>query len=90
MIFTKKEIETIAEDRLLSLKENEIVEDKHLEYKLTLSGNNYKSNKEFLSDISFFANADGCVIFYGINAKDGIPEEIQGLKIDNPDAEILR
>ena len=90
MIFTKKDIESITEDKLKSLKDNQVSEDKHLEYKLTLPSEKYDDKKEFLADVSSFANADGGVIFYGIRAKDGIPEDIPGLEIDNTDKEILR
>ncbi|GAB4286642.1 MAG: hypothetical protein Kow0098_02100 [Ignavibacteriaceae bacterium] len=90
MIFTKTDIETITEDKLKSLKDNQVAEDKHLEYKLTLPGEKYDDKKEFLADLTSFANADGGTIFYGIKAKDGIPQDIQGLDIYNTDKEILR
>lgn len=90
MFFTLNEIKNITEERINSLKENQIAEDKHLEYKLTLPGEKYDDKKEFLADVSSFANADGGVIFYGIKAKDGIPENVSGLDIDNTDKEILR
>jgi hypothetical protein len=56
MLFTKKEIEVLTEATILSLKENEVAENKHLEYKSTLPGNNREDKKEFLADISSFAN----------------------------------
>jgi predicted HTH transcriptional regulator len=90
MFFTLNEIKNITEERINSLKENLVAEDKHLEYKLTLPNEKYDDKKEFLSDVSSFANADGGVIFFGIKAKNGIPEEIPGLEIDNPEKEILR
>lgn len=90
MLLTLNEIKNLTEEKVNALKENQIAEDKHLEYKLTLPGEKYEDKKEFLSDISSFANADGGVIFYGIKAKDGIPQEIPGLEIDNTDANILR
>ena len=76
MIFTEKEIENITEERINSFKDNQVAEDKHLEYKLILPSEKYDDKKEFLADVSSFANADGGVIFYGINAKDGILEDI--------------
>ena len=90
MLFTKKEIEELTEERILSFKENEVAEDKHLEYKLTLPSNNYEEKKEFLADVSSFANSDGGTIIYGIREDKGIPSEITGMQIENPDAEILR
>lgn len=90
MFYTLNEIKNLTEDRVNSLKENKVAEDKHLEYKLTLPSDKYDDKKELLADLSSFANADGGVIFYGIKAKDGIPEDIPGLEIENSDAEILR
>lgn len=90
MLLTLNEIKNITEDKVSSLKENQAIEDKHLEYKLTLPGEKYENKKEFLADISSFANADGGIIFYGIKDNDGFPEDIPGLEIDNTDAEILR
>lgn len=90
MLFTLNEIKNITEEKIYSLKENRVAEDKHLEYKLTLPGEKYDDKKEFLADLTSFANADGGTIFYGIKAKDGIPEDIPGLAVDNPDKEILR
>ncbi len=90
MLITLNEIKNISEEKINSLKENQVAEDKHLEYKLTLPSEKYDDKKEFLADVSSFANADGGVIFYGIKAKDGILEDIPGLDIDNLDAEILR
>src|SRR5690606_17050660 len=90
MLFTLNEIKNLTENRVNSLKENQIAEDKHLEYKLTLPSEKYDDKKEFLADVSSFANADGGVIFYGIKAKDGIPIDIRGLDIVNADKEILR
>ncbi len=90
MFFTLNEIKNLTEEKVNSLKENQVAEDKHLEYKLTLPGDKYEDKKEFLADLSAFANADGGIIFYGIKAADGIPIEIPGLQIDNTDKEILR
>ncbi len=90
MFFTLNEIKNLTEEKVNSLKENQVAEDKHLEYKLTLPGERYEEKKEFLADISSFANADGGVIIYGIEAKDGVPEDIPGVEIENTDAVILR
>jgi len=90
MLLSLNEIKNITEEKINSLKVNQVAEDKQLEYKLTLPGEKYDDKKEFLADASSFANADGGVIFYGIGAKGGVPEDISGLVIDNTDAEILR
>ena len=78
MYHTLNEIKNINEERINSLKENQVAEDKHHEYKLTLLSEKYEDKKEFLADVSSFANADSEAIFYGIKAKDGISEDILG------------
>jgi hypothetical protein len=58
---------------------NAKLEDKMLEYKQALVINQDKDKKEFLADVSSFANADGGVIIYGLSEKDGVPHEIVGI-----------
>jgi len=90
MFFTLNEIKNINEENINSLKENQVAESKHLEYKLILPSEKYDDKKEFLADLSSFANSDGGTIIYGIREDKGIPTEISGMQIENPDAEILR
>jgi len=66
--------------------ENKIRESKTLEYKEKLPGSKDSDRKEFLADISSFANASGGDVIYGIKAavdeigkKTGEPEKIAPL-----------
>ena len=86
---TKRDIE--------SLIVNEVAEGKTLEYKEELPGSSDGDKKEFLYDISAFANASGGDILYGIAEKrdvnkksTGIPGKLSGLSGINIDAEIRR
>lgn len=83
----KKELDIINEGDLLFLIENSVLENKTLEYKQELNLNSRDEKKEFLADISSFANASGGDIIYGIteNRDDGTPQELVGLDIDNID-----
>jgi len=75
------------------LVSNKIAESQTLEYKRELPVfKDDDSKKEFLADITSFANSAGGDIIYGIDAdKDGKPTEIVGLKSDlHEDDEILR
>jgi len=45
MYFTINEIRNIIEEKINLLKENQVAEDKHLEYKLTLPGEKYEDRK---------------------------------------------
>ncbi len=66
------------------------LENKTLEYKLLLPLTTDKDKKEFLADVSSFANAGGGDLIYGVAALDGTPTAIPGLAEFNEDKEILR
>jgi predicted HTH transcriptional regulator len=67
------------ESYIKSLFENKIIESRMIEYKKKLPGNSDGDKKEFLADISSFANSVGGTIFYGIKEKAGIPSEPIGI-----------
>ena len=90
MSFTGKRLELIDEAALRVLITDQIRENKVIEYKEALPTNSDNDKKEFLADISAFANAAGGDLIYGIKATDGIASEICGLEIPNVDAEKLR
>jgi hypothetical protein len=87
-----KNIDQITEEDLQALIDNSVLEDKTIEYKQSLLGNSDSDKKEFLADISSFANASGGDLIYGIlEDKDtGIPKKLEGLTIENVDQEIRR
>lgn len=92
-----KPFEEITKEDIESLISNEVAESKTLEYKEELPGSSDGDKKEFLYDISAFANASGGDILYGIAEKrddnkkpTGIPESVSGLSGINIDAEIRR
>lgn len=80
-----KNLENINEDNLITLIENETLEGKTLDYKESFSGNSDADKKEFLADISSFANSGGGDIIYGIREQKGIPMELVGLDISKED-----
>lgn len=90
MEFNSKLLENIQEEDLENLKNRQVAEGKMIEYKLSLPSNSDADKKEFLADISSFANASGGSLLFGILEKEGIPVEIPGLAGINPDAEIAR
>jgi len=87
-----KNIDMITEEDLQSLKDNSISEGKTIEYKQEFPGNSDSDKKEFLADVSSFANASGGDLIYGIieDRETGFPKTVEGLVIDNVDQEILR
>jgi len=80
------------EEDLQALVDNSVLECKTIEYKHALPSNSDSDKKEFLADVSSFANASGGDLIYGIIAdkKTGTPKSVEGLSIENVDQEILR
>lgn len=85
-----KQFDDITKDDIDALLANSVPEGRTIEYKLTLPGNTDSDKKEFLADVSSFANAAGGDLLYGLDAQKGIPTAIPGLDIGGADAEIQR
>ncbi len=85
-----KELEKIAEADLLALKENSVAEGKTLEYKQQLPSNSYEDKREFLADVSSFANASGGDLIFGIIENGGIPTEVEGIAVTDSDEVVQR
>jgi hypothetical protein len=90
MILDLKPLDTIREEDLYLLISDGIIEGKTIEYKRDSYGNTDDSKKEFLKDVSSFANTSGGFLLIGVDAKNGIPAEIPGIEIASIDQEKLR
>lgn len=66
------------------------IEDRTIEYKRDLPGTSDEERREFLRDISSFANAQGGDILYGIEEVAGVPTAAPGVVISNFDELRLR
>ena len=88
----EKSIDQISEKDLQSLIDNSVLEGKTIEYKQTLPNNSDSGKKEFLADVSSFANASGGDLIYGIvvDKNTGNPQTLEGLIVENVDQEISR
>lgn len=86
----EKSFEEIGEDDLLLLVEDKVSEKRIVEYKREPPSDSYESKKEFLADISSFANASGGHVIFGVQEENGLPITISGIPCDDPDREILR
>lgn len=80
-------------DDVLALRDLETREGLKIEYKECLPGTTESDKKEFLADVSSFANAAGGDLLYGVREKrdaegtsTGIPDEFPGLGETNLDA----
>ena len=92
-----KRLNDIDQSDIDDLVVNGVAENRHLEYKESLPGNSDGEKKEFLADVSSFANAGGGDIIYGISEKrdsngktTGVPENVVGLSGMSVDVEIRR
>ena len=65
MFFDNKSISEINEADIQLLIGNEVQESKNLDYKEKLPENSDKAKKEFLADVSSFANSNGGYLIFG-------------------------
>lgn len=77
-----KEIDKITDADLQSLIANVVSEGKTIEYKQSLQIDQDNEKKEFLADVSSFANASGGDLIIGITEKDDNPVALVGIDID--------
>lgn len=92
-----KDIGLLGKADLEELVQEQVPEGRTIDYKLTLPTSTDDGKKEFLADISSFANASGGDLIYGIlesrtsdNKPTGLPQEVKGLGSINQDSELLR
>ncbi|MBI4312142.1 MAG: ATP-binding protein [Chloroflexi bacterium] len=90
MPLENKALDSLQISDIDSLVENKVAEKKTIDYKAALVVNTESQRKEFLADVSSFANASGGHLIYGVRETKGVPTEICGIDIENPDQEILR
>lgn len=93
----EKPIDKIDKADIESLVSARVSERKTLEYKLQLPSNQTEDKREFLYDVSSFANTAGGDILFGIGDErdntgkpTGVPLPPQGLAQENLSSEILR
>jgi hypothetical protein len=89
MSINSKPFDQLNEADFLELMENKIPESKVLDYKVDLKFGD-RDKREFLADISAFANTAGGYLLIGIAEESGIPSDLPGIALDNPDAEMLK
>jgi hypothetical protein len=86
-----KVVGTLSEADLQALVDNGVAESRLIEYKSELPGGADRDRKDFLADVSAFANSGGGCLVYGIETQrdankhdTGIPVRLKGL----PDANV--
>ena len=90
IMWEQKNIEEITEVDLLNLINNEVAESKSIDYKIQLFSTNREERKEFLADVSSFANSHGGHLIFGVSEVNGVPNKIEGIEITDYESEVLR
>lgn len=72
-----------------SLITNQVSEGRTLEYKRDLPTDSNDGRREFLADVTSFANAQGGDIIYGLAEANGAAAHIHGVDVENPDQALL-
>lgn len=90
MTFFDKPIDTISEGDLQALVDNSVPEGPRIDYKTVLPSATSDDKKEFLADVSAFANASGGHLLYGIKEEDRVAIDLVGVEIESVDAELQR
>jgi hypothetical protein len=85
-----KRVDDITEDDLLALITNGVGEGRTIDYKRELPGNGDADKKEFLADVSSFANTSGGDLVFGIDEDQGLPTQITGFQSIDTDLEVRR
>ena len=68
-----KRFDEITKADIDALVANGVAEGRTLDYKRTLPGGKDDEKREFLADVSSFANAAGGDIIFGVEEDQGIP-----------------
>src|SRR5689334_12284604 len=85
-----KPLSEITEADIRALKEAGVQEGQTLEFKRELPGTRDEDKREFLADVSSFANTEGGDMIYGVAEDQGVITDIVGASSPDFDAEILR
>ena len=80
-----QQLDSITLDDLDRLIDEEVPERRWIEYKRELPSGTRDGKRKLLAQVVSFANAAGGDLIYGIDAKDGVPQETCGLADFNDD-----
>ncbi|ADR37750.1 putative transcriptional regulator (plasmid) [Oceanithermus profundus DSM 14977] len=75
----------LTEEDLRSLIDREVSEGPYLDYKREADLGTKGGRKEAAKDAAAFANAYGGYLIYGVEEEGGVPKELVGMELDDPD-----
>src|SRR4051812_9816459 len=82
-------LDQLAKEHLQGLVEGTVAEGRELEFKASV-GRDDAAKREFLADVSSFANAVGGDLLVGVAEEDGVAAALPGMTRSSVDGEILR
>jgi len=85
-----KPIDQLTGDDIKRLITDRVREGKAIDFKSQLPGSSERETKDFLADVSSFANSSGGWLVYGMKESDGCASEICGVSVPEIDKEIQR
>jgi len=80
-----KNLSDVAIEDVQRLCDNRVEESHFLEFKAERIGGANDDKREFLADVSAFANASGGDLVLGVKEEGGTAVEICGIDVDDPD-----
>ena len=84
------QLQSITEEMIDGLIANPVRERHSIDYKSKSYGAAHRERREFLADLSSFANTVGGDLVIGIEEKGGLPVRVPGATVDNIDQEFQR
>ena len=90
MLMIPKRLGDLNSEDLEELLRSEVREGKAIDYKCALPGNSEWQKKEFLYDVSSFANTVGGDLIIGVDEDKGLPVEIPAFSCEHIDEELQR
>lgn len=85
-----KQLDEVAYSDIEDIISAELREGKTVEYKRDLPGDSDNQKKEFLYDVSSFANTVGGDLIIGIEEEEGVPSKVAAVALESLDKEIQR
>lgn len=90
MSLSEVPVNQVTEATLRKLVENQVRESITLDYKRDLPGKGDDDAREFLRDVTAFANSEGGDLLFGISEAEGVASELTGVTSSNMDADVRR
>ena len=78
-----KPINNVAAADIDDLVRNKVPETRTIEYKRELPGSTDSDKREFLADVSSFANTAGGDLLFGVAEMEGLPTKVIGVQSAN-------